>query len=108
MLGIWRVPAPGLHLYRANLRSFVAVEPAQLLARHGLGRRIVVRSGSVVGFGRGYGCVTRDLGTPSNRRIPSPMALPFPRHSTLPASFQFTSHLALHVVLLLRETMLFE
>jgi hypothetical protein len=59
-------------------------------------------------LGRGYGCATRDLGMPSNRWIPSPMALPFTRHSTSPASFQFTSHLALHVVVLLRETMLFE
>jgi hypothetical protein len=30
----------------------------------GVGRRIAVRSGSVVGFGRGYGCATRELGTP--------------------------------------------
>jgi hypothetical protein len=49
--GIWRVPALSLRLFRADLRSPVAVEPAQLLARHGLGRRIVVCSGSVVGFG---------------------------------------------------------
>jgi hypothetical protein len=31
----------------------VAVEPTQLLARHGPGRRIAVRSGSAVGIGRG-------------------------------------------------------
>jgi hypothetical protein len=63
--GIWRVPMPGLRLCRADLRSSVAVEPAQLLARHGPGHRIVVRSRSVVGIGRGHGRATRDLGTPS-------------------------------------------
>jgi hypothetical protein len=26
--GIWRVPAPGLRLYHADLRSSVAVDPA--------------------------------------------------------------------------------
>jgi hypothetical protein len=46
-------------------RSSVTVEPAQLLARHGPSRRITVRSGSVVGIGRGHGRATRDLGTPS-------------------------------------------
>jgi hypothetical protein len=56
---------PGLRLYRADLRSSVAVEPTQLLARHGPGHRIAVRSGSVVGIYRGHGLATRDLGTPS-------------------------------------------
>jgi hypothetical protein len=56
---------PGLRLCRADLRSSVAVEPAQLLARHGPGRHITVCSGSVVSIGRGHGRATRDLGTPS-------------------------------------------
>lgn len=54
---------PGLRLCRADLRSSVAIEPAQLLVRHGPGRRITVRSGSVVGIGCGHGRATRDLGT---------------------------------------------
>ncbi|PWZ25445.1 hypothetical protein Zm00014a_015395 [Zea mays] len=39
---------------------------------HGPGRRIAVRSGSMVGFGRGHGHATRDLGTPlwTPRRCP--------------------------------------
>jgi hypothetical protein len=45
----------GLRLCRADLRSSVAVEHAQLLTRHGLGRRIAVCSGGVAGIGRGHG-----------------------------------------------------
>jgi hypothetical protein len=54
-----------LRLCCADLRSSKAVKPTQLLTRHGLGHRIAVRSGGVVGIDRGHGRATRDLGTPS-------------------------------------------
>lgn len=62
--------ALGLRLCRADLRSSEAVEPAQLLTRHGPSHRIAVRSGGVVGIDREHGRATRDLGTPSPSVVP--------------------------------------